>query len=107
VAKFHMLWHLNLTAPWPIEPQKYLEQQEKLWAVMDDLMKKGLVKEYGIFPDGTSGYVIGEGDVLDVYKSVIMFIPYVSSEVHDVISYEKQKEITRALCKAQIAATKK
>jgi hypothetical protein len=106
VSKFHMLWRLNLTAPWPTEPQKYLEFQEKLWAVIDDLMKKGLVKDYGIFPDGATGYVIGEGDVLDVYRSVSMFLPYVSSEVHDVISFEKQKEITRALCKAQIAAMK-
>ena len=89
-----------------MDPQKSRELNEILWAVLDDLMKKGLVKDYGIFPDGESGYLIAEGEAVSVYTSVNMFIPYVSCEVLEIIPFEKQKEIIRALCKAQIAQAK-
>jgi hypothetical protein len=36
-----------------------------------------------------------------------MFIPYVSFEVHEIIPYEKQKEIVRVLLKTAITARKK
>ena len=106
MARFLVSWRVN-TASWPMDPQKSLELNEKLWAVMDDLMKKGFVKDYGIFPDGESGFIIGEGETTNIYSAVNMFIPYVSCEVHEIISYEKQKEIVRAVCKAAIAAMKK
>jgi hypothetical protein len=76
------------------------------WGFIDDLMKKGLVKDYGVFPDGGSGFIIGEGEIINIYSAVNMFIPYVSCEVHEIISYEKQKEIQRALMAAVDAMRK-
>jgi len=35
-----------------------------------------------------------------------MFLPYIQFEVHEVIPYEKAKEIERARLKAQIKAAK-
>ena len=105
MARFHVSWRIN-TASWPTDPQKSMELNEMLWSVLDDLMKKGLVKEYGIFPDGESGFLIAEGEVTDVYTGANMFIPYTSSEVHEIITLEKQKEIVRALCKMAIASKK-
>jgi len=107
VARFLTLWRLNMSAPWPMDPSKALELNEKMWAAMDDSMKKGLVKDYGIFPDGTAGYVIGEGDATNVFRAANMYMPYVLFETHEIIPYEKEKEIVRALLKAQIAAAKK
>jgi hypothetical protein len=43
----------------PADLKAAMELNEKLWAVMDDLMKKGLVTDYGIYPEGQSGYLIG------------------------------------------------
>ncbi len=106
MARFLVLWQTN-TASFPHDPQKTLELNETLWSYMDDLMKKGLVKDYGIFPDGESGFLIGEGETTSLFKAVNMFMPYVSCTVHEIISYEKQKEIIRELCKAAIAAMKK
>ncbi len=92
---------------WPADPEKSLGMNELLWAAMDDLMKKGLVKDYGIFPDGASGFLVCEGETANVYAAVNMFIPFVSSDVNEIISYEKQKETVRALSKLAIAAMKK
>jgi len=107
LARFLVLWHINLAVPWPTDPSKYLEMQEKMWAGIDGLIKKGEIEEFGVFPDGYSGYAIGKGETIDAYRDVIMFHPYSLAEVHEIIPYEKQKEIVRALCKAQIAAMKK
>ena len=100
MARFLILWHSNPVAPWPTNPEEYLKLQERMWAGMDNLMRQGLVKELGYFADGRSGYAIGEGDAADAFRAVSMFMPYVEFEVHETISYEKAKEITRAVCKA-------
>jgi len=107
MARFLVLWRVNPIAPFPTDPSKALELDEKVWAAIDGLMKKGEVEEFGVFPDGYSGYAIGKGETADVYKDVTMFHPYFLSEVHEIIPLEKQKEIIRALLKAQIAAAQK
>ncbi len=105
MARFHVSWRIN-TATWPKESKVNRELNETFWTVIDDLIKKGLVKDYGIFPDGDSGYLIGEGETTNIYSAVNMFIPYVSCEVHEIISFEKQKEIQRALMAAVDAMRK-
>lgn len=42
-----------------------------------------MVKEFGYFADGRSGYSIGEGGTADVFGAVNMYIPYVQFEVHE------------------------
>lgn len=107
MAKFLSLWRMNPAAPFPTDPSKVLEMNEKMFAAIDALINKGEIKEFGFFPDATSGYVIGEGEATDMFRGANMFIPYIISEVHEVIPYEKGKEIERAICKAQIEAAKK
>jgi len=107
VARFLVLWRVNPIAPFPTDPSKALELDEKVWAAIDGLIKKGEVEEFGVFPDGYSGYAIGKGESVDVYRDVTMFHPYFLAEVHEIIPLEKQKEIVRALLKAQIAAAQK
>ena len=98
---------MNPVAPWPTDPSKYLELQERMWAGTDGLMKKGEIEECGEFPDGTSGYAIGKGETADLYRDVCMFQPYLLMDVHEIIPYEKSKEIIRAVLKAEIAAAQK
>ena len=100
MARFLVMWHINPVAPWPTNPEEYLKLEERMWAGVDNLMLQGLVKEFGYFADGRSGYSIGEGETADVFRADSMFMPYVEFEVHEIISYEKGKEITRAVCKA-------
>ena len=107
MARFLSLWRRNPVAPWPIDPVERLKLQEMIWAVIDNLMKKGEVKEFGFFLDGISGYAIGEGDSATAFKNVSMFLPYFESEVHEIIDYEKSKGILRALMKSRVEAAKK
>jgi len=106
MARFLVLWRRNPVAPWPTDPVEYLKLQERIWAGIDNLMKKSEVKEFGLFLDGISGYAIGEGDSATAFKNVSMFVPYFESEVHEIIDYEKAKEILRGLMKARAEAAK-
>jgi len=107
MVRFLAIWRVNPVAPWPRDPAESLKLMENAWAGLDDLIKKGEVKEFGWFEDGTSGYIICEMDPTAAFKGVITFRPYWDFEVHVVTPYEKGREIFRALCKAQIAAAKK
>lgn len=101
------LWRVNLAAPWPMDPAQLLGLYEKMWTVMDGPIKKGEFEEFGFFPDGYTGYVIGKGEAVDAFRNASMFLPFLITETHEIIPYEKGKEITRAIVKAQIAAMKK
>jgi hypothetical protein len=75
--------------------------------MLDGMMKKGEMEEWGIFPEVHSGYLIGKGEAVDALRNVSMFFPHIVCEVHEIIPYEKYKETLRAVRKAQIAAIKK
>jgi len=76
VARFLVIWHQNPVAPSPTDPSEAAKLNEKIFAAMDDLVKKGEVEEIGPFSDGISGYAILKGDPTDVYRNVSMFLPY-------------------------------
>lgn len=107
MAKYLSLWHMNPFAPWPKDPVESEKLREKMWAGIDDLLKKGIFTEFGIFLNGTSGYVIGEADGAEVLKDTAMFMPYYTQELHEVIPYEKGKGIIRAVARAQAEMMKK
>jgi len=97
------MWRINLAAPWPMDPKQSLELHEKMWAMIDGLMKKGEIEEFGVFPEGYTGYTIGKGTAEDILRNNEWFLPFVISEMHEIIPYQKTKEIVRA----RIAAMKK
>ncbi|MBA7601088.1 hypothetical protein ES703_08155 [subsurface metagenome] len=107
MARFLVLWRPNLLAPRLKDPSENLKFIEKSFAVMDDLMKKGEVEEFGFFPDANSGCIIKKGESTDVFRMLEMFYPDILGEVHEIIPWEKGKEIALALAKAKVEATKK
>ncbi len=106
MAKYLTIWRQNPMAPTPMDPEGALALNEKMWTVLDDMMKKGTLVDFGFFLDGTSGYAIGEGTGENAFTSVSMFLPFMKSDVHEIISYERGKELTREICKAMAIAAK-
>jgi len=106
VDRYLILWRSNPAAPMPTDPSEHLKLEKKMFAAVDDLIKKGEIEEFGFFQDGTSGYTIGKGEATDMFRCSSMFLPYIHAEVHEIIPYEKGKEITLALLKAGIEAAK-
>jgi len=106
MARILTLWRMNPLAPWPKDPAESAKLRQRMWAMVDDLIKKGIIKEFGYFLNGNSGYTIGEGDLAEVFKDVCMFLPYYEQEVHEIIPYEKGKQILKALAGEQAGAKK-
>lgn len=86
MARYLIIWRSDPVALWPTDPVEYSKLTENSFAAMDDPAKKGLIKEMGSFLDGNSGYVICEGEGVDIYRASGMFSPYWESEVHEIIS---------------------
>ena len=107
MARYLVLWRMNPVAPTPTDPSEGLKLNEMMFAAMDDLIARGEVEEFGFFPDGLSGYVISTGEATDSFRRTSMFLPYVHCEVHEIIPYEKGKEISIAVMKTMIELTKK
>jgi len=107
VARFLVLWRQNPSAPLPATPSESLKLNEMMFAGIDNLIASGEIEEFGFFQDGRSGYAIGKGEAIDAFRNVSMFLPYVHSEVHEIIPYEKGKENMIALLKTLIELTKK
>ena len=105
MARFLVMWKRNPVAPWPKDPEEYSGLQEKMWTEIDQLLKKGQMKDFSYFLDGTSGYAIGEGEAADIFRDLSTFTPFYEFQVHDIIPYTKGKETLRALLKTQISQT--
>ncbi|MFQ6080607.1 MAG: hypothetical protein ACE5OW_02930 [Candidatus Bathyarchaeia archaeon] len=92
MARFLILWRVNPVAPWPTDPSEHLKLDERMYAAIDDLIKKGEIEDFGFFLEGNSGYAIGKGESTDLFRSVSMFQPYIIFEIHDIIPYEKERK---------------
>jgi len=97
VARMISFWRLNLAAPMPADPAQLLTMQEQYWAIMDGLIKKGEIEEFGFFPDACTGYVISKGETADYFRNASMFLPFAIKLIHEIIRYHKGKEIARTI----------
>lgn len=95
MGKFLILWCTNLAAPFPKESKEYRKFMDHIWMSIDKRVKSGMLKDYGFFLESKAGYAIAEGSSEQVFKYVSMYAPYCTSTVHEIMSYEKGKEILR------------
>ena len=106
MARYLILWRVNPAAPTPTDPSEGLKLNEMMFAGIENLTESGEIEEFGFFTDGISGYAIGKGEAIDTFRNVSMFLPYVYSEVHEIIPYKEGKETSIAVMKTMIELTK-
>lgn len=74
-----------------------------LWKGMVEMVKQeikdGVTAEWGVFVGETRGYSIGGQSGLDVAKSLQRFYPYITFEVHQVMSIEEVDELAEFMMK--------
>ena len=113
MARFLVLWRTNPAAIslTPVDPSERLKMLEMEYAAIEDLMKKGQIEEFSFFADtnegGPYGYGIAKGDITEVARIAWMFAPHCLMEIHEIISYDKGKEIRMELMKAMAEAARK
>ena len=102
MAKYMILWRVNPSAPWPLDPAALTQLNEMLFAREDEWLKSGLTLEEGFFPDAASGYAICSGEAKDLFMAALTQYPWFQFEVlHEIIDYEAGKAAARQVLKAQ------
>ena len=88
-------------ATWPADPKVGLKLAEANFAAADEMLKAGIVKEFGTFGPG-DGYMMAEFPSFEeALKLGQRFWPGMTMEIREIISWEKTKEIVLSILKEQ------
>jgi hypothetical protein len=100
MTRYLILYKIN-TAIQPTDPKEALKQTEMSFAAVDELLNAGIFKEHGSFNPG-EGYAIAElPSREEVYKLAHRFWPGVITDIREIISWEKTKELTLSILREQ------
>jgi len=98
MARFLMLWEVD-----PTKVPADRKERAALWGSMIQGVKQetqaGMVKDWGVFAGGLRGFSVHEGDEMTVSNAVQNFLPYVTFDVHPIISVEQMGEVIENLKK--------
>jgi hypothetical protein len=96
MGRYLLLWELDPTGV-PISPQ----ERGTAWAVLIDMVKqdlrKGTLKDWGIFVGEGNGYAVAEGTEVEVANALQQYVPYVLFQTHPVASVSQIGEVIKAL----------
>ena len=96
MPKYCMIWEVDPTRV-PIDPK----ERGALWSGMTEMikqqMKDGTTLDWGCFVGETRGYSIGEQSEVGFAKTVQQYYPYVTFQVHQVMSVDEIAEVAKSL----------
>jgi hypothetical protein len=104
MTRYLILYKIN-TATQPSDPKEAYAYTKANMAAADELYKAGIFKEHGTFNPG-EGYIIAEfPNKEEAYKLGQRFWPRVITNIREIISWEKTKEISLSILKEQSEKT--
>jgi len=96
MAKYLLLWELN-PDKMPDDPKARGEG----WLAFLDIIKQdlqaGIHKDWGCFVGETRGYTISEEDEVELTKRMQSFVPFITFEVHPVMSVDQIAKVAKSL----------
>jgi len=97
MAKYLILWELDDSRV-PVDA----DERSTMWEAMADTVKQdiedGKTTDWGCFVGETKGYaVIDQNDVIDITKGLQRFYPFVTFQVHQVMSVEQMTEVAESM----------
>jgi hypothetical protein len=92
MGKYLTLWETD-TSRVPEDPKEQLELFTRLANMVQEDLKNGPTKDFGMFLGGDSGYAIDEGTEEEVAMANMKYYPVVKSTVQQVISADQIQKI--------------
>jgi hypothetical protein len=92
MGRYLTLWETDMTRV-PEDPKEQLELHTKLINMVQEDLKNGPTKEFGMFLGGGSGYTIEEGTDEEVTMSNMKYSPFVKITVQQIISADQVQDI--------------
>jgi hypothetical protein len=87
MTKNLIIWRVNGNI-WPTSPEVGLKLQLGMAQMTKEDLAKGVHKDIGIAVNGAMGYVISELPEKELYASLMRYQPYISFEIHPVLSID-------------------
>ena len=98
MAKYFMSWEVDASRA-PVDPK----ERGALWSGMVEIVRQqirdGITTDWGCFAGETRGYSIGSSDrtALDMSKTLQQFYPFITFEVHEVMSIDDIGELAKSM----------
>ncbi len=92
MAKFLVLWHRNVLAPWPVDRIKIAEDLEEIFDAIERYVDSGIITETSFFVQADSGSFIFEGTSEDVLRLASFFSPVIKFDIKEMIPYKTGKD---------------
>jgi hypothetical protein len=96
MPKYFMTWEVD-----PTRVPTDLKERSALWGGMMEMikqqMKDGTTTEWGSFVGEARGYSVGEQSEKELVKTLQQFYPFVTFQVHRVMTVDEMAEVIKSL----------
>ena len=97
MGKYLYLWEIDRTKI-PVDPKERGVGFSMLLEMVKQDIKKGITKDWGVFPGEFNGYSVVEGTEVEIMNQVQQYTPFVYS-VYPVASVTQAEEMINTLTK--------
>ena len=94
MPRFLVLWTM-VNARVPDAPEDAMKLFTQLTQMVQEDLKAGKMKEWGVFAEGGRGYAIFEGNEVDLAWETGKYTPYVELEARIFLTVDQQLELLR------------
>jgi hypothetical protein len=98
MGKYLMLWELDRTRI-PVDRKERGVGFNMLIEMVKQDIKKGLIKDWGVFPGEHAGCSVVEGNEVEIMNFVQQYTPFVYFKVHPIGSVAQVEEMIKAMTK--------
>jgi hypothetical protein len=98
MGKYLLLWEIDQTKI-PVDLKERGGEFGVLMKVIKQDIKKGLLKDWGLFVGEHNGYSVVEGTEVEVIKATQRYTPFICFAAHPVASVHHTGEMIKALTK--------
>ena len=98
MGKYLLLWELDRTKI-PVDPKERGVEFNMLMKAIKQDIKKGILKDWGVFVGEHNGYSVVQGTEREVIKTSQRYTPFIYSAAHPIASITHAGEMIKVLTK--------
>ena len=98
MGKYLMLWEVD-QARVPVSPQERGSTWGAFMGMIKEDLKKGILKDWGIFVGENNGYAVVEGTEVEIGNMIQQYVPWVIFKARAVASVNQVDTIIKELTK--------
>ena len=98
MGKYLVLWEIDTTRL-PVSPKERGAASLPLVEMVKQDIKKGVIKDWGVFVGEDCGYSVAEGTESEIMNTLQPYVPFVRFKSHAIGSLTQVEEMLKALTK--------